>query len=266
MDLNEDFRILVFKYGITSVIEYAENFVKESYDEINKIHTRLFVKVHVDVQKVIKEVVVKGTPLKVEEPVKEVVKIVETLEMEEVDGDVKEELHVEELHVEEPPKKTKKCVKKVKQIEKVQEIPEDVTEEDSASQTEDSYRDGGNISEEGVESTEEENPKKEEKKRKEDEKREQNRIAKKKQTEAQRITFEKNKTTGINPYDMLTKDNLEKWLITEERTYADIAKNIVGCSDKEVSLAAKRFQVKSLYMGENGLIKAGRKKRKVNAE
>ena len=65
---------------------------------------------------------------------------------------------------------------------------------------------------------------------------------------------------------MLTKDNLEKWLIKEEWSYAEIAKNIVGCSEKDVSLAAKRFEVKSLYMGENGMIKAGRKKRKVKAE
>ena len=138
--------------------------------------------------------------------------------------------------------------------EKPEEVPEESTIDDVSESAEDS-----------VEEDQAKDVDMDEKKRKEEEKREQNRIAKRRQTEAQRKTFEENKSKGINPYDMLTKVNLEKWLIKEERTYADIAQNIVGCSDKDVSLAAKRFDVKSKYIGENGMIKAGRKKKKVSA-
>jgi hypothetical protein len=252
MNLDEEFRALVFKYGITSVIEYSENYVKRTYEEINKLHTRLFVKVPVGAQKVVEE-----TPIKVEESTKEVVKNVEP-----VDVDAVEDAIEETATTGEPVKKPKKCVKKVKPAEKVEEkpveVPEEVPEESTI----------GDVSESDEDSVEEDQAKDvdvDEKKRKEEEKREQNRIAKRKQTEAQRKTFEENKSKGINPYDMLTKVNLEKWLIDEERTYADIAQNIVGCSDKDVSLAAKQFDVKSKYIGENGMIKVGRKKKKVTA-
>ena len=244
MDLDEEFRILVFKYGITNVIEYAENYVKRTYEEINKVHARLFLKATVEAQNVVEE-----TPIKVEESTKEVVKNVE-----DAVEDAVEEADTTVEHV----KKPKKCVKKVKPVEKVEEKPEEVPEESTID----------DVSESAEDSVEEDQAKDvdmDEKKRKEEEKREQNRIAKRRQTEAQRKTFEENKSKGINPYDMLTKVNLEKWLIKEERTYADIAQNIVGCSDKDVSLAAKRFDVKSKYIGENGMIKAGRKKKKVSA-
>jgi outer membrane biosynthesis protein TonB len=242
MSLDEDFRTLVFKYGISNVIEYAENFVKQSYEEINKIHTRLFVKQTVEAQKVI---VV--SEKKVEEPV--------VNDNKQVENEVVQNEETEP--VEESVKKPKKILKKVKNADvKQEEKVEEPAKEKTAAEPEESTI--GNDDEVG--DTDEDDDA-EEKKRKEEEKRERNRIAKQKQTDAQRKTFEKNKATGINPYDMLTKENLEKWLIKEARTYADIAKNIVGCADKEVSLAAKRFEVKSLYMGENGMIKAGRKKK-----
>ena len=74
MDLDEEFRVLVFKYGITNVIEYAENYVKRTYEEINKVHARLFLKPTVEAQNVVEE-----TPIKVEESTKEVVKNVEPM-------------------------------------------------------------------------------------------------------------------------------------------------------------------------------------------
>lgn len=260
MSLDEDFRTLVFKYGITSVIEYAEIFVKQSCEEINKIHTRLFLKGPIEIQNVVKEISVK-----VEEQIapptindtKELVKINNSIENDDIDALHECEEQYEEKSSEDIPKKPKKCIKKRNSEEKSEEKPNEKLNQTINENTQEvSDKSTIDDSSDKIVSIEDE------KKRKEEEKREQNRIAKRKQTEAQRKTFEENKSKGINPYDMLTKVNLEKWLIKEERTYADIAQNIVGCSDKDVSLAAKRFDVKSLYIGENGMIKVGRKKKK----
>jgi hypothetical protein len=262
MDLRDEFRTLVFKYGITNVMEYAELFVKESYDEINKIHVRLFLKQTVEEKKVVQN----------QAPVN---KIIEKLceprnvavnDMKEAPEVKTNKEAVETVEVEpegmpsvELPKKPKKCIKKVKK-EDDNEMPTESPVENTIENVDETPSEPAS-----TESPEEAEKKRkeEEKKRKKEEKREQNKIAKRKLTDTQKATFEKNKANGINPYDMLTKKNLEKWLIDEERTYADVAKNIVGCTDKEVSLAAKQFDIKSKYMGADGMIKAGRKKKTI---
>lgn len=51
---------------------------------------------------------------------------------------------------------------------------------------------------------------------------------------------------GINPKDLLTKENLKKWLEEEGRTYSYIAREYVGCKDIEVSAIAKLFGIKKV--------------------
>jgi len=50
---------------------------------------------------------------------------------------------------------------------------------------------------------------------------------------------------GINPKDLLTKENLKKWYVDDGKTFAFIAREYVGCKDSEVSSAAKLFGLQS---------------------
>ena len=50
---------------------------------------------------------------------------------------------------------------------------------------------------------------------------------------------------GINPKELLTKENLQKWYAEEGRTFAYIAREYVGCKDSEVSHAVKLFDIES---------------------
>jgi hypothetical protein len=47
---------------------------------------------------------------------------------------------------------------------------------------------------------------------------------------------DENEAKGLAIKDLLTKQNLEKWLIDEGRTYSYIAQYYVGCDDKIVSV------------------------------
>ena len=48
---------------------------------------------------------------------------------------------------------------------------------------------------------------------------------------------------GINPKDLLTKENLQKWYGEEGRTFSYISREYVGCKDTEVSNAVKIFGI-----------------------
>jgi len=50
---------------------------------------------------------------------------------------------------------------------------------------------------------------------------------------------------GINPKDLLTKENLKKWYVDDGKTFAFIAREYVGCKDTEVSAAAKLYGLQS---------------------
>lgn len=54
-----------------------------------------------------------------------------------------------------------------------------------------------------------------------------------------------NEAKGIKPKDLLTKENLKKWIEDEGRTYSYIAREHVGCKDTEVSAAAKAFNIEN---------------------
>jgi hypothetical protein len=50
---------------------------------------------------------------------------------------------------------------------------------------------------------------------------------------------------NISIKDLLTKENLKKWIEDEGRTYSYIAREHVGCKDTEVSAAAKAFNIEN---------------------
>ena len=53
-----------------------------------------------------------------------------------------------------------------------------------------------------------------------------------------------NKSKGIKKTDLLTKENLTKWLLEEGRTFSYISREYIGCKDTEVSAAAKLWGIK----------------------
>ena len=52
-----------------------------------------------------------------------------------------------------------------------------------------------------------------------------------------------NEAKGIKKGDLLTKENLKKWIEEEGRTFAYISREYVGCKDTEVSAAAKLYGI-----------------------
>jgi hypothetical protein len=67
-----------------------------------------------------------------------------------------------------------------------------------------------------------------------------------------------NEDKGINIKDLLTKENLKKWIEEEGRTYSYISREYVGCKDSEVSATAKAFGIENTR--KNVLIKNMMKK------
>ena len=55
--------------------------------------------------------------------------------------------------------------------------------------------------------------------------------------------YEENKAKGVLKKDLLTKENLKKWIEEDGRTYSYIAREYIGCKDIEVSAAAKLWGI-----------------------
>ena len=55
--------------------------------------------------------------------------------------------------------------------------------------------------------------------------------------------YQENKVKGVLKKELLTKENLKKWIEEEDRTFSYIAREYVGCRDTEVSAAAKLFGI-----------------------
>ena len=51
--------------------------------------------------------------------------------------------------------------------------------------------------------------------------------------------------SGIEPHSLLTKENLERWILTDSRTYAYIAREYVGLPEAMISESAKAFGIQS---------------------
>ena len=50
---------------------------------------------------------------------------------------------------------------------------------------------------------------------------------------------------GINPASLLTKENLQKWIVDEKKTFAFVAREYVGLPDSMVASSAKSFGIQS---------------------
>jgi len=65
------------------------------------------------------------------------------------------------------------------------------------------------------------------------------------QKEQEEKKFKENEAKGVKPKDLLTKENLKKWIEEDNRTYSYIAREYVGCKDSEVSAMAKAFGIEN---------------------
>jgi hypothetical protein len=65
------------------------------------------------------------------------------------------------------------------------------------------------------------------------------------QREMEEKKKKENLEKNISIKDLLTKENLKKWIEDEGRTYSYIAREHVGCKDTEVSAAAKAFNIEN---------------------
>ena len=67
-----------------------------------------------------------------------------------------------------------------------------------------------------------------------------------------------NKAAGYQVADILTKDNLEKWIEQECRTYAWVAREKAGCPETQVAATAQMMGIKSKISKKRGIIMAGK--------
>jgi len=65
------------------------------------------------------------------------------------------------------------------------------------------------------------------------------------QKEQEEKKFKENEAKGVKPKDLLTKENLKKWIEEDNRTYSYIAREYIGCKDSEVSAMAKAFGIEN---------------------
>lgn len=78
--------------------------------------------------------------------------------------------------------------------------------------------------------------------------------AKQKQKMKQDATRARLEKEGKSPKDMLTEANLRRWIVDEKKSFAKIAADYVGCTEQEVSVIARQFELESPYSGRRGVI------------
>lgn len=66
---------------------------------------------------------------------------------------------------------------------------------------------------------------------------------------------------GINPASLLTKENLQRWIVEEKKTYAAVAREYVGLPDSMVASSAKSFGIQSDTTRKRALIAASKSKK-----
>ena len=64
---------------------------------------------------------------------------------------------------------------------------------------------------------------------------------------------------GINPASLLTKENLQKWIVEEKKTFAAVARDYVGLPDSMVSSAAKSYGIQSETSKRRAIIAASKR-------
>jgi hypothetical protein len=65
---------------------------------------------------------------------------------------------------------------------------------------------------------------------------------------------------GINPASLLTKENLQKWIVDDKKTFAFVAREYVGLPDSMVASSAKSFGIQSENSKRRAMIAAGKRK------
>lgn len=67
-----------------------------------------------------------------------------------------------------------------------------------------------------------------------------------------------NEAAGIQIFQILTKENLKKWVEEEGRTYAWVAREKAGCADTQVAATAQMMGIKSKISKKRGMIMIGK--------
>ena len=67
-----------------------------------------------------------------------------------------------------------------------------------------------------------------------------------------------NDAAGIQIFQILTKENLKKWVEDEGRTYAWVAREKAGCADTQVAATAQMMGIKSKITKKRGMIINGK--------
>jgi hypothetical protein len=65
---------------------------------------------------------------------------------------------------------------------------------------------------------------------------------------------------GINPASLLTKENLQKWIVEEKKTFAAVARDYVGLPDSMIASAAKSYGIQSETSKRRAIIAASKRK------
>lgn len=79
------------------------------------------------------------------------------------------------------------------------------------------------------------------------------------QKAAEEAKRKENEAAGIQLVQILTKENLKKWIEEEGRTYAWVAREKAGCADTQVAAQAQMMGLTSKITKKRGMIMANRK-------
>jgi len=66
------------------------------------------------------------------------------------------------------------------------------------------------------------------------------------------------KAQGVNPDSLLTLENLTRWVVSENRTYAAVARDLVGLPEVHVAQAAKNLGIQSVVAKRRAIIAASK--------
>ena len=67
-----------------------------------------------------------------------------------------------------------------------------------------------------------------------------------------------NEAAGIQVFQILTKENLKKWIEDEGKTYAWVAREKAGCADTQVAATAQMMGITSKISKKRGMIISGK--------
>ena len=79
------------------------------------------------------------------------------------------------------------------------------------------------------------------------------------QKAAEEAKRKENEAAGVQLVQILTKENLKKWIEEEGRTYAWVAREKAGCADTQVAAQAQMMGITSKITRKRGMIMANRK-------